>query len=129
MESLTFQPNKKGVISGCTIPVIFVLGYVAYAMFPDGYKILTKGELVFECVLVTVVVFGYAAALVNIIKSAGYRTMIEVTQQGFAVVDPKRSEPVFVSWSERSICVFAWKETSIAIIGSMRRYSAFPIRT
>ena len=87
MESLTFQPNKKGVISGCTIPVIFVLGYVAYAMFPDGYKILTKGELVFECVLVTVVVFGYAAALVYIIKSAGYRTMIEVSQQGFAVVD------------------------------------------
>ena len=90
-------------------------------MFPDGYKILTKGELVFECVLVTVVVFGYAAALVNIMKSAGYRTMIEVSRQGFAVVDPKRSEPVFVPWSEQ--------ETSIAIIGSMRRYSAFPIRT
>lgn len=108
MESLTFQPNKKGVISGCTIPVIFVLGYVAYAMFPDGYKILTKGELVFECVLVTVIVFGYAAALVNIMKSAGYRTMIEVSQQGFAVVDPKRSEPVFVPWSEQihlCICV------------------------
>ena len=108
MERLTFRPNKKGVISGCTIPVIFVLGYVAYAMYPDGYKILTKGELVFECVLVTVVVFGYAAALVNIMKSAGYRTMIEVSQQGFAVVDPKRSEPVFVPWSEQihlCICV------------------------
>ena len=91
MESLTFQPNKKGVISGCTIPVIFILGYFVYAMFPDGYKILTKGEFV----------FGYAAALVYIIKSAGYRTMIEVSQQGFAVVDPKRSEPVFVPWSEQ----------------------------
>lgn len=108
MKPLIFQPNKKGVISGCTIPVIFVLGYVANAMFPDGYEILTKGELVFECVLVMVVVFGYAAALVNIMKSAGYRTMIEVSQQGFAVVDPKRSEPVFVPWSEQihlCICV------------------------
>lgn len=56
MESLTFQPNKKGVISGCTIPVIFILGYFVYAMFPDGYKILTKGELVFVSVLVTVFV-------------------------------------------------------------------------
>lgn len=27
--------------------------------------------------------------------------MIEVSQQGFAVVDPKRSEPVFVPWSEQ----------------------------
>ena len=97
MESLTFQPNnfqpnKKGVISGCTIPVIFVLGYVAYAMFPDGYKILTKGELVFECVLVTVVVFGYAAALVYIIKSAGYRTMIEVSQQCSCTVRKQATE-------------------------------------
>ena len=49
MESLTFQPNKKGVISGCTIPVIFVLGYVAYVMFPVGYKFFTKGELVLTC--------------------------------------------------------------------------------
>lgn len=101
MESLTFQPNKKGVISGCTMPVIVILGFFAYAMFPDGYKILTKGELVFVSVLVTVFVFGYAAALVYIIKSAGYRTMIEVSQQGFSVVDPKRSEPVFVPWSEQ----------------------------
>lgn len=34
--------------------------------------------------------------------------MIEVSQQGFAVVDPKRSEPVFVPWSEQirlCICV------------------------
>ncbi len=77
-------------------------------MFPDGYKFFTKGELVFECVLVTAIVFGYAAALVYIMKSAGYRTMIEVSQQGFAVVDPKRSEPVFVPWSEQihlCICV------------------------
>lgn len=43
MESLTFQPNKKGVISGCTIPVIVVLGFFAYAMFPDGYKFFYKG--------------------------------------------------------------------------------------
>ena len=101
MKNLLFRPNKEGVISGCTIPVIFVLGYVAYVMFPDGYKFFTKGELVFECVLVTAIVVGYAAALVYIMKSAGYRTMIEVSQQGFAVVDPKRSEPVFVPWSEQ----------------------------
>lgn len=63
MERLTFQPNKKGVISGCTMPVIVILGFFAYAMFPDGYKILTKGELVFVWVLVTVFVLGYAAAL------------------------------------------------------------------
>ena len=56
MERLTFRPNKKGVISGCAMPVIFVLGYVAYVMFPDGYKFFTKGELVFECVLVTAIV-------------------------------------------------------------------------
>ena len=101
VERLTFQPNKKGVISGCTMPVIVILGFFAYAMFPDGYKILTKGELVFVWVLVTVFVLGYAAALVYIMKSAGYRTMIEVSQQGFSVVDPKRSEPVFVPWSEQ----------------------------
>ncbi len=98
-------------------------------MFPDGYKILTKGELVFECVLVTVVVFGYAAALVNIMKSAGYRTMIEVSRQGFAVETPSVRNLCLYLGASRSICVFAWKETSIAIIGSMRRYSAFPIRT
>ena len=47
MESLTFQPNKKGVISGCTMPVIVILGFFAYAMFPDA-RFLQKGNW-FSC--------------------------------------------------------------------------------
>lgn len=53
------------------------------------------------CVSSAVVVLVYAVTVFSIVRSAGYRTKIVVSQQGFAVVDPKRSEPVFVPWSEQ----------------------------
>lgn len=128
MESLTFQPNKKGVISGGIISVILCVGLFAYITFEDG-ECPSKNSLIFLCVSSVVVVLVYTVTVFSIVRSVGYRTKIEVSQQGFAVVDPKRWNLCSYHGASRSICVLAWKETSIAIIGSTRRYSAFLIRT
>ena len=98
MEPLIFQPNKKGVISGGIISVILCIGLFAYLTFEDG-ECPSKNSLIFLCVSSVVIVLVYAVTVISVVRSAGYRTKIEVSQQGFAIIDPKRSEPVFVPWS------------------------------
>mgnify|MGYP000017466670 FL=1 len=100
MKELIFQPYKRGVISGGIISVILCVGLFAYLTFEDG-ECPSKNSLIFLCVSSAVVVLVYAVTVFSIVRSAGYRTKIVVSQQGFAVVDPKRSEPVFVPWSEQ----------------------------
>ena len=90
MKELIFQPYKRGVISGGIISVILCVGLFAYLTFEDG-ECPSKNSLIFLCVSSAVVVLVYAVTVFSIVRSAGYRTKIVVSQQGFAVVDPKRS--------------------------------------
>lgn len=107
MKELIFQPYKRGVISGGIISAILCVGLFAYLTFEDG-EFPSKSSLIFLCVFSVVVVFVYAVTVISVVRSVGYRTKIAVGRQGFAVVDPKRTESVFVPWSERihlCICV------------------------
>lgn len=79
MESLTFQPNKKGVISGGIISVILCVGLFAYITFKEG-ECPSKNSLIFLCVSSVVVVLVYTVTVFGIVRSVGYRTKIEVSQ-------------------------------------------------
>lgn len=100
MESLIFQPNKKGVISGGIISVILCVGLFAYLTFKDE-EFPSTSSLIFFYVFSVVVVFVYAVTVISVVRSAGYRTKIEVSQHGFTVIAPKCPEPMFIPWSEK----------------------------
>ena len=107
MESLIFQPNKKGVISGEIFSIVGCAGIFTYITFSGG-GIPSQRVLILNGTLVLAFTLIFILEGAIVVRSPGYRTKIEVSQHGFTVIAPKCPEPMFIPWSEKihmCICV------------------------
>lgn len=105
MKPLIFQPYKKGVISGEILSIIACAGIFAYIMFDSGGT-PSRRLLIFMGILIAAFALVFIVEGAIVVKSAGYRTKIEVDRHGFTVIAPKCPEPMFIPWNEEvHMCV------------------------
>lgn len=105
MKPLIFQPYKKGVISGEILSIIACTGIFAYIMFDSG-GFPSRRLFIFMGILIAAFALIFIVEGAIVVKSAGYRTKIEVDRHGLTVIAPKYPEPMFIPWNEEvHMCV------------------------